>query len=68
MFVKPAPRLLVRDPQTKFPLPAEGREVQSTSYWLRRVASGDVELTEAPTPEESASKDSYRPDSDEVNP
>lgn len=66
MFVKPAAGLLVRDPQTKFPLPAEGREVQPTSYWLRRVASGDVELVEAP--EESAIEDSYRSDSDEVNP
>ena len=48
MFVKPAPGLLVRDPDTKFPLPAEGREVQPTSYWTRRVACGDVELAEAP--------------------
>lgn len=64
MFVKPAPGLLVRDPVTKFPLPAEGREVQPTSYWMRRIASGDVELTEAP--EESALEDSYHHDSDEV--
>lgn len=49
MYVKPAPGLIVRDPVTKFPLPAAGREVQPTSYWLRRVAAGDVELTEAPT-------------------
>ncbi len=59
MFVKPAPRLLVRDPVTKFQLPAEGREVQATSYWLRRIASGDVQLVDAPVaspfsePEES---------------
>jgi len=50
MFVKPAPGLQVRDPVTKFPLPPEGREVQPTSYWLRRVASGDVELTEPAAP------------------
>lgn len=66
MFLKPKPGLVVRDPVTKFPLPAEGREVQPTSYWMRRVAAGDVELVEAPV--ESTLEDSYRSDSDEVKP
>lgn len=47
MFVKPAPNadsgcLLVRDPWTKQPLPADGAEVPETSYWLRRLKAGDV--------------------------
>lgn len=68
VFLKPAPGRTVRDPVTKFPLPAEGREVQPSSYWLRRVASGDAMLAEAPAPEESTLEDSYRSDSDEVIP
>lgn len=42
LFVKPAPGLQVRDPQTHDPLPAEGAEVPRTIYWLRRLRDGDV--------------------------
>lgn len=42
MFVKPKPGLVVRDPESKRPLPSEGREVPSEGYWLRRLRSGDV--------------------------
>ena len=39
MFVKPAaPHLIIRDPATGFPLPAEGREVPDDSiFWQRRL-------------------------------
>lgn len=75
MFLKPKPGLVVRDPVTKFPLPAEGRDVQMTSYWQRRLDSGDVEVppppaAPAPTqePEDPTLEDSYHSDSDEVKP
>ncbi|AGC43258.1 hypothetical protein MYSTI_01927 [Myxococcus stipitatus DSM 14675] len=42
MFVKPKPGALVRDPVTRQPLPVEGREVPENSFWLRRLAVGDV--------------------------
>lgn len=43
MRIKPArPGLLVRDPVSKRPLPDSGRDVPETSYWLRRLAAGDV--------------------------
>lgn len=42
MFVKPAPGLLVRDPVSLRFLPPEGKEVKPSTYWVRRVACGDV--------------------------
>ena len=52
MRVKPKAGLVVRDPVTKFSLPPEGREVQPSAYWLRRLTAGDVVPVEtAPTPE-----------------
>lgn len=48
MYVKPAPGLAVRDPELRDLLPAEGREVPASAYWLRRLRDGDV--VEAPRP------------------
>lgn len=46
--VVPSPGLLVRDPETNRHLPPEGADVLADStYWLRRIADGDVSL--APT-------------------
>ncbi|MDB5853290.1 MAG: hypothetical protein JWR22_1331 [Herminiimonas sp.] len=42
MFVKPAPGLVIRDPDLKDLLPAEGREVPDSDYWHRRVLDKDV--------------------------
>ena len=42
MFVKPVEGRHVPDPQRGDTLPAEGREVEPTQYWQRRVADGDV--------------------------
>lgn len=43
MFVKPAPGRLVRDPFSKVPLPAEGRDVpEDGGYWSRRLRDGDI--------------------------
>jgi hypothetical protein len=53
MFVKPAPGLLVPDPDAAAHarwLPPEGREVPETEYWRRRLADGDV--TPAARPKE----------------
>lgn len=47
--VKPAPEKSVRDPVLRDVLPAEGRRVERSDYWLRRLADGDVvELTDTP--------------------
>lgn len=49
MFVKPAPGLKVRHPQTGQHIPAEGVEVpDGDSYWQRRLRSGDVVLMTRP--------------------
>jgi hypothetical protein len=42
MLVKPQGDLIVRDPETRQPLPQEGKEVKVDRYWLRRLADGDV--------------------------
>lgn len=41
-LLKPTDGLIVRDPDTLAPLSAEGEEKELTSYWLRRLADGDV--------------------------
>ena len=42
MFLKPAPGITVPDPDRSDTLPADGREVEPTQYWQRRVNDGDV--------------------------
>lgn len=43
IFVVPADGLIVRYPeQPSRILPENGAEVPETSYWLRRIADGDV--------------------------
>ena len=49
--VKPArPGLLIRHPDTREYLPAEGLEVVWTSFWQRRLQDGDLEVVEAVKP------------------
>jgi len=57
MFVKPAaPHLIIRDPVTRMPLPAEGAEVPDNMHWQRRLLEGrkfpgfGVVLATAPAP------------------
>jgi hypothetical protein len=57
MFVKPAPGLLVPNPEAgkvlpRF-LPMDGAEVPDTEYWRRRIADGDV-IASAAAPEKKA--------------
>ena len=56
MFLKPAtPELKVRKPVNGY-LAAEGEEVNVDSYWLRRLADGDVIGQEAPVEKPPAAK------------
>lgn len=49
MRVKPAkPGAIVRDPDSKRPLPPEGARVSDTTYWRRRLRAGDVVLVTEP--------------------
>lgn len=52
MKVKPRiPGAVIRDPNTKRPLPPEGADVPETSYWIRRLGdgvTGDVVLVDHP--------------------
>lgn len=49
MFVKPAEGRQVPDPARGNTLPPEGREVEPTQYWQRRLVDGDV-VEAAPEP------------------
>jgi hypothetical protein len=42
MFVKPKKGRSVHDPARGDLLPVEGRNVEESSYWLRREAAGDI--------------------------
>jgi Protein of unknown function (DUF2635) len=42
MFLKPTQGTQVPDPDRGDVLPAEGRNVEPTQYWQRRIADGDV--------------------------
>lgn len=59
MMVKPADGLVVRDPRNREPLPPEGREVERSSYWLRRLLEGDV--TEVPATVAATPKGAVKP-------
>lgn len=49
MFVKAAQDRMVRDPRSKMQIPPEGVEVRDDdSYWIRRIADGDVVVVEKP--------------------
>lgn len=52
MFLKPANGLDVPDIERSGLLAAEGRKVEPTTYWQRRIDDGDVVVVEAkdPTP------------------
>jgi len=52
MFIKPAPGLRVRNPETKQLLPAEGIEVPDDSIlWTRILNDGDVVRATPPAPQ-----------------
>ena len=42
VLLVPKPELLVRDPITGRPLPADGAEKPLSSYWRRRIKEGSV--------------------------
>lgn len=52
MYVKPAQGLSIPDPAMRgtpdYYLPTEGRQVQESDYWTRRLRDGDVVLAEPP--------------------
>lgn len=50
MFVKPAPGLTIRYPDTPdVRLPLEGADVAASPYWTRRLLEGSVIEIPAPT-------------------
>lgn len=53
IFIQPAPGLTVRKPVGGY-LAEAGEEVNRDSYWLRRLADGDV--VELPLPTEAAAE------------
>jgi|GEM_PF-2353791 len=55
--LKPAHKdVLVRDPDSLKPLAADGEDKPQTSYWMRRIAEGDVIDIEAQAAQQAADK------------
>ncbi len=59
MYVKPAPGLRIVDPLLRDFLPAEGRLVEPSDYWHRRLRDGDV--LPAPTPAQAQAEAPAKP-------
>ncbi|WP_241821652.1 DUF2635 domain-containing protein [Herbaspirillum sp. C7C8] len=47
IFVKPGEGRVVHDPARGDDLPAEGRNVPRTAYWVRAVNSGDAVIAKS---------------------
>lgn len=62
MFIRPMPGVLIRDPVSKALLPPEGRNVEASGFWHRRLAEGSVVVVASPhltaEPAQPAQKDS----------
>jgi hypothetical protein len=61
MYVKPVPmpdgtHRIVRDPRHKRALPPEGGFVPDTTYWFRRINTGDVVTAAPPAAEPPAAE------------
>ncbi|MBS1198158.1 MAG: hypothetical protein H6R18_1943 [Proteobacteria bacterium] len=50
MFIKPTPGRTVPDPARGDVLPPEGREVEASQYWQRRINDADVVIANKPAP------------------
>lgn len=51
MMIKPTiAGQLFRDPHTKRVLPQTGGKMPDSTFWRRRLAAGDVEIIDEPTP------------------
>lgn len=44
VWIKPAPGMRVCDPFDFREMPPEGKEVEMSSHWMRRVKDGDCEV------------------------
>jgi len=62
-FLKPQKDLVVRDPITNRPLPAEGAEKPLSPYWLRRIKDRSVIRMEAKA-RAAAAKRAANPEAD----
>ncbi|MBL8260933.1 MAG: DUF2635 domain-containing protein [Xanthomonadaceae bacterium] len=62
--VKPAAGKVVIDPATRMRLPQTGADVPETTYWLRRLADGDVIKAEPAPPKPKAKRATSQADTD----
>lgn len=56
MYLKPNAGRTVPDPARGDVLPPEGREIEATQYWQRRLNDGDVQEAAAPAAAPALSK------------
>ena len=51
-FIKPVSGVTARDPDTLEPLAKSGEHKPKSSYWLRRLRDGDIEVATQPKKKE----------------
>lgn len=61
IFIKVKEGLTIRDPETKQKIPAEGKWVKKTPYWIRRLAAKEVEVVKPPEKASEVSKKKAAP-------
>ncbi|MBR0643989.1 DUF2635 domain-containing protein [Plastoroseomonas hellenica] len=54
VYVKPGEGRRVRHPETRLPIPAEGADLVRDLFVRRRIAAGDLVVTERPSPAATA--------------
>lgn len=50
IYIRPAPGLTILDPATRKPLDIGGEPKPAETYWMRRLADGDVILVQGAEP------------------
>ncbi len=60
IFIKPKEGLVIYDVNTKEKLPVEGKKVESSIYWLRRIKAGEVEVVDQLPKNEEPAKNKHQ--------
>lgn len=58
MKIYPVPDVLLRDPEKGDFVPADGREVEDSVFWRRRLRDGDASLAQKVFPAAAVAEDS----------
>lgn len=52
-YMVPKKGVFIRDPETRQPLPPEGKQLAVSTFWNRRARDGDVKMYDSPPPKDT---------------